>query len=166
MYDKAAKHFYWRLRYRMGGKPKAAGYGAFPEVSLAQARAFRDRDRALIAQGIVPIAQRRAEEQERRARLLTYESIARAWHGQTTDNPKNHKTTIQRLERHVFPAIGGRPFSEVTRRELADMLLKVAQETNERTDAGKIYTAQKLASYLSQIDVTERHAGSSPATAP
>ena len=77
-YDKAAKRFYWRLRYRMGGKPRAAGYGTFPEVSLAQARAFRDRDRAMIAQGIDPIAQRRAEEQERRAKLLSYENIARA----------------------------------------------------------------------------------------
>ena len=152
VFDKNAKRFYWRMKYRFAGKEHRGGYGSYPEVSLAQARACRDRDRQLIAQGVDPIAQRKTEEEERRQQALTYEIVARQWHEQTTDNPKNHKSTLLRLEKHVFPAIGRRPFAEVRRRELSDVLRAVAQEQNERTGEGKVFTARKLASYMSQID--------------
>ncbi|ANI30803.1 hypothetical protein PL78_13350 [Yersinia entomophaga] len=33
---------YWRLRYRFGGKEKMLALGKYPEVSLADARAWRD----------------------------------------------------------------------------------------------------------------------------
>ena len=97
VFDKNAKRFYWRMKYRFAGKEHRGGYGSYPEVSLAQARACRDRDRQLIAEGIDPIAQRKAEEEERRQQALTYEIVARQWHEQTTDNPKNHKSTLLRL---------------------------------------------------------------------
>lgn len=154
-YDRKAKRFYWvfKFNYPKGrGNEKRAGYGTFPNVTLAQARERRDADRLLLSQGINPIEKRKADAEEQRAKSLTYEKIARQWHEQTTDNPKNHKATIQRLEKHVFPAIGNKPYVDVTRQDLADILAGVAQEKNERTQTGKIYTAHKLSSYLSQID--------------
>lgn len=41
----------WRLRYRFGGKQNMLSLGAFPEVSLASARAKRDDARKLVADG-------------------------------------------------------------------------------------------------------------------
>lgn len=44
----------WRLKYRFGGKQKTLALGAFPIVSLADARAGRDEAKRLLAQGIDP----------------------------------------------------------------------------------------------------------------
>src|SRR6185312_1016484 len=52
----------WRLRYRFGGKQNMLSLGAFPEVSLASARAKRDDARTLIADGINPSLHRMQEK--------------------------------------------------------------------------------------------------------
>ncbi|MCO6409054.1 Arm DNA-binding domain-containing protein [Hoeflea alexandrii] len=41
----------WRMVYRCGGKRKQLAFGAWPDVSLAQARAHRDAARKLLANG-------------------------------------------------------------------------------------------------------------------
>ena len=51
----------WRLRYRFGGKQNMLGLGAFPDVTLAEARNRRDNARRLLATGVDPSAQRKAD---------------------------------------------------------------------------------------------------------
>ena len=45
---------WWRLKYRFGGKEKRVGFGAYPEVSLAEARERRDAARVLLRDGKDP----------------------------------------------------------------------------------------------------------------
>src|ERR1043166_4513607 len=52
----------WRLRYRFGGKQLMLSLGSYPDVSLVQARDGRDEARKLIAKGIDPSAQRKANK--------------------------------------------------------------------------------------------------------
>ncbi len=47
---------YWRLKYRFACKEKLQALGVFPEVSLAEARARRAKSRALVREGIDPLA--------------------------------------------------------------------------------------------------------------
>jgi integrase len=54
----------WRLKYRIHGKEKLLSFGAYPAVSLAQARIARDAARADLAAGRDPGAVR-AEERRR-----------------------------------------------------------------------------------------------------
>jgi hypothetical protein len=42
----------WRMVYRYGGKQKQLAFGAWPDVSLAQARAHRDAARSLLADDV------------------------------------------------------------------------------------------------------------------
>lgn len=58
---------YWRIRYFRDGRENRLSVGVFPEVDLEQARAIAAGVHALIAQGIDPSAQRKAERVERRA---------------------------------------------------------------------------------------------------
>ena len=51
----------WYLKYRINGKESRLGLGAYPEVSLANARQQRDGIRKLLAQNINPAQQRSAE---------------------------------------------------------------------------------------------------------
>ncbi|AEI77897.1 phage integrase family protein [Cupriavidus necator N-1] len=45
----------WRFRYfRPSGSENRLGFGTYPEVSLAQARAQRDAARAIVADGRDP----------------------------------------------------------------------------------------------------------------
>jgi len=52
----------WRLKYRFAGTEKRLALGAYPEVSLADARKHRDVARALISQGIDPLLERKREK--------------------------------------------------------------------------------------------------------
>ncbi|HQQ09575.1 MAG TPA: Arm DNA-binding domain-containing protein, partial [Novosphingobium sp.] len=44
----------WRLKYRLDGREKLLAIGAYPQVSLSDARKRRDDARVLIAQGKDP----------------------------------------------------------------------------------------------------------------
>jgi hypothetical protein len=57
---------WWRFRYRYAGKQNTLSCGAYPAVSLAQARARRDEFRALLSDGTDPSSHNKA----RRADLL------------------------------------------------------------------------------------------------
>lgn len=51
---------YWRLRYRFGGTEKMLALGKYPEVSLVDARARRDKARKLLANGVDPSDNKKA----------------------------------------------------------------------------------------------------------
>ena len=66
----------WRLRYRKpGGGESMAGLGAYPQVSLAQARRARDAFLEQLAAGVDPVAARRP------AVGPLFVDVAREWHG-------------------------------------------------------------------------------------
>ncbi|TNJ42208.1 Arm DNA-binding domain-containing protein [Phaeobacter sp. B1627] len=44
----------WQLKYRFFGKERLLSFGAYPAISLAQARKLKDEARALLAQDIDP----------------------------------------------------------------------------------------------------------------
>ena len=44
----------WRLKYRFDGKEKTLSFGAYPDVTLAQARLKREQARQQLAEGIDP----------------------------------------------------------------------------------------------------------------
>ena len=52
----------WRLAYRFKGKERTLSIGGYPAVGIADARRVRDDSRVLLARGIDPNAQRRADK--------------------------------------------------------------------------------------------------------
>jgi len=51
----------WRFRYRFAGRENMLSFGAYPIVSLAEARAKRDEAKKLISDGIDPAVQRKLD---------------------------------------------------------------------------------------------------------
>jgi hypothetical protein len=51
----------WRLAYRFGGKQKTLALGAYPAVSLEEARRLRDSAKKLLSRSIDPSVQRKAD---------------------------------------------------------------------------------------------------------
>lgn len=128
----------WRLKYRLGGTERRLAIGAYPQVGLKQARERRDEAKALIAQGVDPVAAKREGkarlEAEARKEAETFERIAREWivQNQPTWAARHTESIVRRLERHVFPFIGSRPVSDINAPELLTVARRIeAQGINE-----------------------------------
>ena len=139
---------YWRLKYRIGGKEKRLSLGVYPDVPLVKARERRDEARKRLADGIDPSEHRKATKAARADRAAnSFEVVAREWYGKLapTWHPAHGDRIIRRLERDIFPWIGGRPVAEVTAPELLAVLRRIeargAPETSHRAlgNCGQVF---------------------------
>jgi integrase len=106
----------WRLKYRFDGKEKLLSFGAYPAVSLKEARERRDEARKLLANGSDPGAVRKAQkvaQQERAAN--TFEAVAQAWFEKwkTEVTESTALSQWRRLTKHVMPVLGPLPVADV-----------------------------------------------------
>jgi integrase len=138
---------WWRFRYRFDGKHKSLSMGIYPDVSLAKARDRRDEARKLLADGIDPSRNRKAHKAARADRAAnSFEVVAREWFAKFKPNwVKAHSDkVIRRLERDMFPWIGGKPIAEVGAPELLECLRRVENR-------GTIETAHRALQSCGQI---------------
>jgi hypothetical protein len=71
----------WRWNYVYDGKNKTMAFGAYPMVSLADARARRDDAYAVLSEGIDPaVAKKLRIEANLEAARQAFEKVAREWH--------------------------------------------------------------------------------------
>jgi integrase len=138
----------WRQAYRFDGKQKLMALGAYPAVSLADARAARDKNKALLAQGVDPSVQRRLDRGAARiARTNTFRIVADeliAKFGAEGDDSK----TIEKkkwLLGLLNGDIGDRPIAEIAAPELLDALRKIERRgryesaRRARSLAGRVF---------------------------
>jgi integrase len=138
----------WRFKYRFDGKEKLLALGAYPEITLAEARERRDKARKQLANDIDPGAVRKAMKEAETEETETFEVIAREWHTKfkkTTWTEGHALTIMSRLERDLFPWIGTRPINQIKAQELLILLRRVeargALESAHRirTIAGQVF---------------------------
>lgn len=138
---------YWRLAYRFNGKQKTLALGVYPDVSLAQARARRDKAREQLADGVDPGTAKREERQARAgAAENTFQVVALELHAMKAKSCAANTSAkmLTQMENHIFPAIGSRPIAEVKPPEILAMLKSV--ETK-----GTPYTASRLREICGQV---------------
>ncbi|MCH7866194.1 MAG: integrase arm-type DNA-binding domain-containing protein [Myxococcales bacterium] len=137
----------WRFKYRFGGVEKRLALGVYPEVSLRLARDQHVEARQLLANGIDPGENRRAQKANRVARASnSFEVIAREWFDSHTNNwSASHRIrVIRRLEQNVFPWIGGTPIADVTAQQLLDAIRRIEKR-------GALETAHRILNSCSQV---------------
>lgn len=136
---------WWRLKYRFAGREKLLSLGIYPQVSLKQARASRDAARAVLANGVDPSSQRKADElAHRNATGNSFEAVAREWMQQQQVAEVTANKNRWLLETFLFPALGARPISEITPRELLTVLKKIEAK-------GKLETASRAKNKAGQV---------------
>ncbi|WP_337262622.1 MULTISPECIES: integrase domain-containing protein [unclassified Serratia (in: enterobacteria)] len=140
----------WRFRYyKPHSKQRAmVSLGAYPEISIADARKTKDEYRALVAKGIDPVEHRKEQRRTEEAqRANTFEHVAAAWfelkRGQQLAEG-TLKDIWRSLERDVFPAIGGHPITSLTARDFIDALTPVSAQ-------GKADTVRRLAQRINEV---------------
>lgn len=120
----------WHYRFRLAGKPQTYTLGPFPEVGLATARNMHRAAVWLVERGIHPrdyVADKQAEAAVATAKSATFEDVCREWLRETETSIA--KTSAENresmLRNYVFSEVGERPFIDVRRKDLAELLAKV-----------------------------------------
>ncbi len=102
----------WILRIMVGGKRRDMGLGAYPEVSLAAAKAAASVTREQVRGGLDPLAARRAAQANLRAEqasFLSFEEAAKQYMAAHEKGWKNQKHAAQwrtTLETYAYPVVG------------------------------------------------------------
>lgn len=139
----------WRFRYqRLATKQRTMlGLGAFPALSLADARRLRADYLSLLANGIDPQTQaEQLTEQKQNALDSIFSTVAANWFtlkqaSVTTD----YANDIWRsLEKDVFPAIGEIPVQEIKARKLVEALEPIKAR-------GALETVRRLVPRINEI---------------
>jgi len=70
----------WRMAYSFGGKQKTLSLGAYPAVSLKDARQKRDKAKEMLAKGIDPGVHKQAVKAAVKEETAnSFEAVAREW---------------------------------------------------------------------------------------
>ncbi|EKB5403218.1 integrase arm-type DNA-binding domain-containing protein [Salmonella enterica] len=130
----------WYLKYRFNGKESRISLGAYPLISLAEARQQRDGIRKLLAQNINP-AQQRMTEKTAASPEKCFKVIALNWHKTNKKWSADYATRIlANMNNHIFPAIGHLPVTLLKTQHFTALLrviedkgfLEVASRTRQQ----------------------------------
>lgn len=138
---------WWRFKYRYLGKEKLLSLGTYPDVSLKDARDRRDQARKQLVSGIDPSEHRKAQKTALIATTEnTFEAVAREWFAKNSPTwaAGHADKIIRRLERDVFPWLGGRPIADLTAPDLLAVLRRIESR-------GAIETAHRAQQNCSQV---------------
>lgn len=132
-----AKH--WRYRYEMANsdgvrKENLFAIGEYPAISLADARAARDRARELVKSGRHPSQVRRSEKSGQIAENAnTFQAVALEWLEKKKAGwkPYTYSQASNALHKNAFPAFGSAPLRDVTSAMLLEMLQKMEKRGAE-----------------------------------
>ena len=137
----------WRWRYYYLGKAQMTALGKYPAISLAQARKLRDEARAVLEAGKHPTLEKKAQKLRQSIDgENTFQRIALMWFDTKEKglNKKYAKQNRERMQQHVFPAIGALPITEIT---IPD-IVRVVERIGNR---GTIETAKRMKQLIGQI---------------
>ena len=140
----------WRLKYRYDGKEKTLSFGAYPDVTLSQARLKREQARQQIADGIDPCALIKEQRQQTKADELRFKAVAERWYKDKTElalKPWAISTAEKArlyLEKDLYPVLGNKPIADITRLELIELNAKIEER-------GALDISKKIRQWLGAI---------------
>ncbi|WNK38483.1 integrase domain-containing protein [Pantoea agglomerans] len=139
----------WRFRYQrpVTRQRTMMGLGAFPALSLADARRLRADYLSLLANGIDPQTQaEQLTEQKQNALDSIFSTVAANWFTlkQASVTPDYAKDIWRSLEKDVFPAIGEIPVQEIKARKLVEALEPIKAR-------GALETVRRLVQRINEI---------------
>lgn len=119
---------HWRWAYRFEGKQKLMTFGKYPDVSLARARERHAQQRSILAEGIDPMAQKKAEKTAvRLATENSFASVATLWleHWRDDKSPRHVDSTQRRLTSNILPTLGALQMDDIGASDIVAMVRAV-----------------------------------------
>jgi len=137
----------WRFKYRFSGVERSLSLGKYPIVGLKQAREKRDQARAMLAEGVDPIADKQKKILDASIAAATTFSVVADEFIEKMEREGKAPATIKKarwLRNQLNAAIGCRPVAIVTPHELLAALKRVERR-------GHHETAQRLRAFAGSI---------------
>jgi len=138
----------WRWKFRVGGKEKRLALGAYPTVSLKDARAKRDEEKAKLLGGMDPALERkRGKVAAKISAANTFAAVAREYIETKMVGEARAKATVSKAHwflEQLEPAIGTMPIAEVDQQMLLAALMRIQMR-------GRYETAKKCRSFASRV---------------
>lgn len=137
----------WKLKLRIHGREQKLSFGAYPQVSLKEARTRRDEAKVELSRGGDPVQRRRSEKIATKLRAGNlFEDIAeefigkREAEGLAPATVKKARWYLDLLRR----GIGRRPIAEITPQELLPVLQRIERK-------GHRESAKRARSFASRV---------------
>ena len=137
----------WRWAYHFEGRQKLMTFGKYPEVSLARVRERHAKQRAILADGIDPMARMKAlKTATKDATENSFSAVAALWveHWQQGKSPRHVDSIRRRLAADVLPCLGSRPIQEIEVPELVAMAKAIEQR-------GAVHLAKRALEMTGQV---------------
>lgn len=118
----------WRFRYRINGKPQTLALGAYPDVTLADARKAQGEARALVKQGVNPVHAKQARKATQTSEASnTFEGVAAEWvQARAAKWSKGYAKQVKDVMTHaVFKYIGARPIRSITSHDILSVVIRI-----------------------------------------
>ena len=137
----------WRYKFRLNGLEGLQALGAFPEVSLANARLAHAESRRLVSKGMHPVqTMREQREEDHQAQLHRVQGsfgvVSADWNAATSSSlrPATVEQRNREIAKDLTPKFKDRPLANITRLELPAALKQVEARAPE--------VARNLRNYL------------------
>jgi hypothetical protein len=153
----------WRWGYCYEGKEKLMSFGKYPDVTLALARERHGAARKLLATGVDPMAQRKAEKTaERVAVENSFQNIAAQWleHWKDDKSARHVDSTRRRLASNILPSLGSFQITEIEAPNIVAMVRAV--EARGARDVAK--RALETTGQIFRYAIAHGYAKRNPAT--
>lgn len=133
----------WRVRYRFDGKQRIINLGRWPAVSLADARAGRDRVLANLASGIPPTSQ--LARYRRNSKAVTFQEFSARYVAEVVAKARKSTVAIERwLKRDLCPGLGAKTLDSITADDVRELVFA-------RRDAGAPQAAVALRDLIKRV---------------
>jgi integrase len=136
----------WRLAYRIGGKQKLLSFGAYPAVSLAEAREGREQAKRLLAKGEDPSKAKKDAKAKLAATGSTFRTMAEEFLALQRRNGRAGVTLAKTewLLDFAYPTLGDMRIVDIRPPDVLDVLRKVENR-------GRFETARRLRSTIGRV---------------
>lgn len=147
----------WVLRIDVLGRRREMGLGAFPEVTLREAREEAAKWRAIARSGVDPVSERERQRTDAAAALAKSDPTLEEYTRRVFEGIKAglrgdgvRGRWLSPLEQHVFPKIGKRRLSSIHQTDIVETLRPIWQTKHPTAikaiqRLGVVFTKAKLA---------------------
>ena len=153
----------WRYRYRFAGKERTLAIGAYPLISLKEARNKRDDARRMIDEGRDPSLEKQIKKQLHLTKYKNnFEAVGREWFEvRLSGKSESHQSrSLRMLEKELFPYLGIRPIADITAPELLIILRRI----EKRGVVDTAHRAKQTAGQVFQYAIQTGRMNRNPAT--
>jgi integrase len=134
----------WVFRYRLNGKREKVGIGHYPEVSLKEARAERDKLAATVRSGKSPFAEKKLAREGMSTNPTVKEFVERYYWEQIVKNWKDPSHIRRYLDKEILPAFGTLQLKDVTAPDVQKLVYR-------KRDNGQVQAAIQLRGVIKRM---------------